>query len=59
MSARLAVVAEINWDIQSRSVDTAAACVYIYIHEYEYLTLVMLNKLTCHAHFQFSANQIT
>ena len=23
------------------------------------LTLVMLNKLNCHAHFQFSANQIT
>ena len=23
------------------------------------LTLVMLNKLRCHAHFQFSANQIT
>ena len=23
------------------------------------LTLVMLNKLRCHAHFKFSANQIT
>ena len=25
----------------------------------EMLTLVLLNKLRCHAHFQFSANQIT
>ena len=23
------------------------------------LTLVLLNKLRCHAHFQFSANQVT
>ena len=26
---------------------------------FSYLTLVMLNKLRCYAHFQFSANQIT
>ena len=30
-----------------------------YLLNFNLFTLVLLNKLRCHAHFQFSANQIT